>query len=249
MTYSVLEPPRIAARLVHIHPDANELNRVYQADLPIIAAPSAAAERLAEIPPIASPRWRDWTDAARREHEKFVAVPEKGPRQGVDMAVVIRHLATCLPANTTLANGAGNFTVWVHRFFTYKAPHTELAPTSGAMATGFPRQSRPRFAIRSPYRLRRRRRRFPDVSAGTRHCAQYGARLLVLIVNNGMYGTIRMHQERRFPGRVSGTDLASRTSWDWRSRSGPTPSASRRPRPSRRPSSARSSRADQRCWS
>jgi acetolactate synthase-1/2/3 large subunit len=209
MTYSVLKPPRIAARLVHIHPDANELNRVYQADVPIVAAPSAAAVRLGEIPPVESPPWRDWTDAARREHEKFIAVPEKGPRQGVDMAVVIRHLATELPANTTIANGAGNFTVWVHRFFTYKAPHTELAPTSGAMGYGFPAAIA--AALRYPDRMTvcvagdGDFLMYPQELATV---AQYGARLLVLIVNNGMYGTIRMHQERRFPGRVSGTDLA-----------------------------------------
>ena len=209
MTYSVLKPPRIAARLVHIHPDPGELNRVYQADLPIVAAPSAAAERLAEIPPVESSRWRDWTAAARTEYEKFIAVPEKGPRQGVDMAVVIRHLAAQLPANALVANGAGNFTVWVHRFFTYKAPHTELAPTSGAMGYGFP--AAVAAALRHPDRMTvcvagdGDFLMYPQELATA---AQYGARLLVLIVNNGMYGTIRMHQERRFPGRVSATDLA-----------------------------------------
>ena len=210
MTYSVLKPPRIAARLVHIHPDANEINRVYQADLPIVAAPSAAAVRLAETPPVESSRWRDWTGTARREYEKFVAAPEKSPRQGVDMAVVIRHLATQLPVDTLIANGAGNFTVWVHRFFTYKMPHTELAPTSGAMGYGFP--AAVAAALRFPDRLTvcvagdGDFLMYPQELATA---AQYGARLLVLIVNNGMYGTIRMHQERRFPGRVSGTELAS----------------------------------------
>jgi len=210
MTYSVLKPPRISARLVHIHPDPNELNRVYQADVAIIAAASAAAERLAELAPIESPSWRNWTAEARREYEKFIAVPEKGPRHGVDMAAVIRHLATHLPANAIVANGAGNFTVWVHRFFTYKAPHTELAPTSGSMGYGFP------AAIAAALRYPDRTTvcvagdgdflMYPQELATA---AQYGARLLVLIVNNGMYGTIRMHQERRFPGRVSATDLAA----------------------------------------
>ncbi|HEY3158879.1 MAG TPA: thiamine pyrophosphate-dependent enzyme, partial [Vicinamibacterales bacterium] len=209
LTYSVLKPPRIAARLAHIHPDPNELNRVYQADLPIVSAPSAAAVRLAEIPPVESSRWREWTDTARREYEKFIAVPEKGPRQGVDMAVVIRHLATQLPPDAIVANGAGNFTVWVHRFFTYKTPHTELAPTSGAMGYGFP--AAVSAALRHPDRMTvcvagdGDFLMYPQELATA---AQYGARLIVLIVNNGMYGTIRMHQERRFPGRVSATDLA-----------------------------------------
>ena len=210
MTYSVLKPPRIPARLVHIHPDPDELNRVYQADVPILAAPSAAAERLAQMPAIDSTRWREWTTSARHEYEKFVAAPEKGPRQGVDMAVVIRHLATALPTNAIVANGAGNFTVWVHRFFTYKTPHTELAPTSGSMGYGFP------AAIAAALRYPDRTTvcvagdgdflMYPQELATA---AQYGARLLVLVVNNGMYGTIRMHQERRFPGRVSATDLAT----------------------------------------
>jgi acetolactate synthase-1/2/3 large subunit len=210
MTYSVLTPPRIAARLVHIHPDPDELNRVYQADLAVLAAPSAAAERLAQTPAVDASRWRDWTDAARREYEKFVAAPETGPRQGVDMAVVIRHLATALPANAIVANGAGNFTVWVHRFFTYKAPHTELAPTSGSMGYGFPAAIA--AALRNPDRLTvcvagdGDFLMYPQELATA---AQYGARPLVLVVNNGMYGTIRMHQERRFPGRISATDLAA----------------------------------------
>jgi acetolactate synthase-1/2/3 large subunit len=210
MTYSVLKPPRVAARLVHVYPDANELNRVYQADLAIIAAASAAAERLAELPRIESPPWRDWTESARREYEKFTAVPEKGPRQGVDLAVVIRHLASQLPANATMTNGAGNFTVWVHRFFTYKEPHTELAPTSGSMGYGFPAAIA--AALRHPDRITvcvagdGDFLMYPQELATA---AQYGARLLVLVVNNGMYGTIRMHQERRFPGRVSATELAA----------------------------------------
>ena len=208
MTYSVLKPPRIAARLVHIHPDPNELNRVYQADIPIVAAPSAGAVRLAEIAALESPPWREWTAVARREYEKFIAIPEKSPRQGVDMAVVMRHLATALPENAMMANGAGNFTVWVHRFFTYKAPHTELAPTSGAMGYGLPAAIA--GALRYPDRMTvcvagdGDFLMYPQELATA---AQYGARLLVLVVNNGMYGTIRMHQERRFPGRVSATDL------------------------------------------
>src|ERR1043165_4444234 len=104
MTYSVLKPARIAARLVHVHPDANELGRVYQADVPIVAAPAAAAVRFAEIPPVASPPWREWTQSAHREYEKFIAVPEKGPQQGGDMAAGIRHLADALPENATIAN-------------------------------------------------------------------------------------------------------------------------------------------------
>jgi acetolactate synthase-1/2/3 large subunit len=209
MTYALLRPPRIDARLVHVHAEPSELNRVYQADLAIAASPSAAAMALAELKPVPNPAWRAWTESARKDYETFIAVPQTAPTHGVNLAVVMRHLAAHLPANAILANGAGNFTVWVHRFFTYKQPRTELAPTSGAMGYGFP----------------------ASIAAGLRHpdrvtvcvagdgdflmypqelatAAQYGARVIVLVVNNGMYGTIRMHQDRRFPGRVSGTELA-----------------------------------------
>lgn len=209
MTYSLLRPPRLAARLVHVHPDPTELNRVYQADLAIAASPSAAAIRLAELAPIDAPRWRTWTESARREYERFINVPEAGPRCGVNLAVVIRHLATRLPADAILTNGAGNFSVWVHRFFTYRQPRTELAPTSGAMGYGFPASIA--ASLRYPDRVTvcvagdGDFLMYPQELATA---AQYGARVIVLVVNNGMYGTIRMHQDRRFPGRVSGTDLA-----------------------------------------
>jgi acetolactate synthase-1/2/3 large subunit len=209
MTYSLLKPPRIDARLVHVHPEPAELNRVYQADLAIAASPSATAIALAQLDPVGNPVWRAWTASARQDYEKFIAVPQAAPQHGVNLAVVIRHLAEHLPADAIMCNGAGNFTVWVHRFFTYRQPRTELAPTSGAMGYGFP----------------------ASIAAGLRHpdrvivcvagdgdflmypqelatAAQYGARMIVLVVNNGMYGTIRMHQDRRFPGRVSGTELA-----------------------------------------
>ena len=209
MTYSLLRPPRLAARLVHVHPEPTELNRVYQGDLAIAASPSAVAIGLAELAPVRAPRWNAWTEAARREYEKFITVPEAGPRRGVNLAVVIRHLATRLPSNAILTSGAGNFSVWVHRFFTYRQPRTELAPTSGAMGYGFPASIA--ASLRYPERVTvcvagdGDFLMYPQELATA---AQYGARVIVLIVNNGMYGTIRMHQDRRFPGRISGTVLA-----------------------------------------
>ena len=208
MTYTMLPAPRLAARLVHVHPEPTELNRVYQADVAIAASPSAAAMRLAELEPISAPRWSAWTASARQEYEKFIQVPQ-APRRGVDLAVVIRHLATTLPPNAIVTNGAGNFTVWVHRFFTYKQPRTELAPTSGAMGYGFPASIA--ASLRHPDRVTvcvAGDGDFLMYSQELATAAQYGARVIVLIANNGMYGTIRMHQDRRFPGRVSGTMLA-----------------------------------------
>ncbi|MBF8300444.1 MAG: thiamine pyrophosphate-binding protein [Acidobacteria bacterium] len=209
MTYTLLRPPRIGARLVHVHADPNELNRVYQADVAITASPSAAAIALSELAPLTPPRWSAWTETARREYEHFTRAPDPGPVHGVDLALVIRHLATHLPADAMMANGAGNFTVWVHRFFTYRRPRTELAPTSGAMGYGLPASIA--ASLRYPDRVTicvagdGDFLMYPQELATA---AQYGARVIVLVVNNGMYGTIRMHQERRFPGRVSGTELA-----------------------------------------
>ena len=208
MTYSLLKPPRIAARLVHIHPEPSELSRVYQADVAIAASPSAAAITLASMEPIKNPRWAEWTATARREYDKFIQLPV-APRRGVDLAVVVRHLAAQLPANAIVTNGAGNFTVWVHRYFTYKQPRTELAPTSGAMGYGFPAAIA--ASLRHPERIAVCVAGDGDFLMYPQELAtaiQYGARMVVLVVNNGMYGTIRMHQDRRFPGRISGTELA-----------------------------------------
>jgi acetolactate synthase-1/2/3 large subunit len=208
--YTVLRPPRISQRLVHIHPDPNELGRVYQPDLAINASPSLFAIELARLKPVDDPPWRAATEEARREYEQFAALPAKGPSEGVNLAAVVRHLAAHLPPDAMIANGAGNFTVWVHRFFTYKRPHTELAPTSGSMGYGLPASVAAKlrhpdrivvcFAGDGDFLM------YPQELATA---AQYGAAIIVLVVNNGMYGTIRMHQERRFPGRVSATDLTS----------------------------------------
>jgi acetolactate synthase-1/2/3 large subunit len=206
--YTMLKPPRIPQRLVHIHSDPNELGRVYQADLPINAGPSLFATMLNTLPPIGDPPWRSWTEEARDEFLKFATIPQKGPQSGVNLAAVVSHLAKRLPPDAIVSNGAGNYTIWVHRFFKYRRLGTELAPTSGAMGYGFPASIAAK--LRYPERI--------SVCFAGDGCflmypqelataLQYHAAVVVLVVNNGMYGTIRMHQERRFPGRVSGTEL------------------------------------------
>jgi acetolactate synthase-1/2/3 large subunit len=209
MGYTLLTPPNPSTRLIHVHADPGELNRVYRADLPINASPSAVAIGLSALPPVPTPAWLAWSAAARTEHEAFVAVPASGPRPGVDLAVVMRYLSSHVSPDTIVTNGAGNFTVWVHRFFVYKQLATELAPTSGAMGYGLP------AAVAASLRDRDRLvicvagdgdfLMYPQELATAE---QYGARVVVLLVNNGSYATVRMHQERRFPGRVSGTELS-----------------------------------------
>ena len=208
--YTMLEPPRLTQRLMHVHADPNELGRVFQADLPINAGPSMFAPALSSVDPISDPPWRAWTDEAHREFLSFSTPPRRDDARGVDLAAVVSYLSRRLPPESIVSNGAGNYTVWVHRFYKYRRPGTELAPTSGAMGFGLP------AAIAAKLR-------YPDrisICFAGDGCflmypqelataVEFGAAVIVLVVNNRMYGTIRMHQERRFPGRVSGTDLGT----------------------------------------
>ena len=181
---------------------------MYQADVPIAAGPSLFASRLHELVPIPNPAWRPWMEEARADFLKFTAVPTPGPTIGVNLAAVVTHLSTRLPPDAHVCNGAGNFTVWVHRYFKYKRPRTELAPTSGAMGYGLPAAIAAK--LRYPTRMSVCVAGDGDFLMYPQELAtamQFGAAIIVIVVNNGMYATIRMHQERRFPGRVSGTDL------------------------------------------
>jgi acetolactate synthase-1/2/3 large subunit len=209
--YTHLAPPRPLQRLVHLHADAAELGRVYQADLAINTGVDNGAAMLRTLPAPAQARWADWTAAARADHLWFAAAPALDPHhRGVDMAQVMAHLDRTLPQDAILSNGAGNYTVWLHRFYRYRQSRTQLAPTCGAMGYGFP------AAIAA--KLRHPQRdvicfagdgcflMYPQELATA---MQYGAPCVVIVVNNGMYGTIRMHQEKRFPGRISGTAISN----------------------------------------
>ena len=207
--YSHLSVPRPAQKLVHIHADADELGRVYQADLAINAGVGHAAAMLAGLQPPADVPWGAWTASARADYLAFTAVPPAAhDYQGVDMGPVVAMLDGLLPDEAVLSNGAGNYSVWLHRFYRYRQGRTQLAPTCGAMGYGFP------AAIAA--KLRHPERdvvcfagdgcflMYPQELATA---MQYGAPCIVIVVNNGMYGTIRMHQEKRFPGRVSATAI------------------------------------------
>lgn len=128
---------------------------------------------------------------------------------GVDLATSVRQMREALPDDAIVTNGAGNYAVWLHRIFEYRVPRTEFAPNCGAMGYGLP--AAVAAALRHPERQVVRVAgdgcflMYPQELATA---AQYGARLTVLVVNNGMYGTIRVHQEKRYPNQVSGTQLA-----------------------------------------
>lgn len=209
-SYTHLLPPRPRQTLVHLHADAGELGRVFQPTLAMQTSNAAGAALLASLVAPHRPAWLDWTREARQDHESFTALPQRASEaSGVDLGAVVAHLNQSLPDDAILSNGAGNYTIWLHRFYQYRQNRTTLAPTCGAMGYGFP------AAIAA-------KRRHPErtvVCFAGDGCflmypqelataVQYGIAVIVIVANNGMYGTIRMHQEKRFPGRISATELA-----------------------------------------
>ena len=209
-SYTLLEVPVPRQTLIHVHADAAEIGRVYRPAIGLNADTVPTIGALAALAPPQTPAWSDWSAGARKAHERFSAVPETHPEaRGVDLGQAIAHASAQLPANTLVTNGAGNYSVWLHRFYAYRQARTELATTCGAMGYGVP------AAVAAALRHRDREvlcvagdgcfLMYPQELATA---AAHGLRLIVLVVNNGMYGTIRMHQEKHYPGRVSGTRLA-----------------------------------------
>ena len=209
--YELLVPPRAATTLVHVHAGAEELGRVYAPDLAINAAMPHAASALSALEPPASVPWTAWTAAA---HADYGANQVAEPVQPLDMAAVVQTFARLLPADTVYTNGAGNFSGWLHRFHRYTglrhAGRTQLAPTSGAMGYGVP--AAVAAALLQPQRMVVNLAGDGDFLMTGQELATaiaFGAtKLLVVVVDNGSYGTIRMHQEREYPGRVAGSDLS-----------------------------------------
>jgi acetolactate synthase I/II/III large subunit len=207
--YTLLQAPRPVQQLIHIHAGAEELGRVYTGELLINASMSQAALALAELAPPTDIAWRDWTAAAHADYQANLVPAPVAP---LDMAEVIHLIDAKLPEGTIFTNGAGNYSGWLHRFHRYTALHrfgkTQLAPTSGAMGYGVPAavaaallQDRWVVNIAGDGD-------FLMTGQELATATGYGAKkLLVIVVDNGTYGTIRMHQEREYPGRVSGSDL------------------------------------------
>ena len=206
--YSLLTAPRPQQRLVHIHADAQELGRVYCPDLAICSSIRNLLVALRQRTVVTHSTWSSWLDAARQDYVEFSRPSPKAPLSGVDLARVVSYLSETLPADSIVTNGAGNYTVWVHRYYRYRSAKTQLAPVSGAMGYGLP------AAIAAKIRFPERNvvcfagdgcfLMYPQELSTA---VQSRAAVIVLIVNNGSYGTIRMHQERHFPGRPIGTGL------------------------------------------
>jgi acetolactate synthase-1/2/3 large subunit len=207
--YTLVDPAAPEKTIVHVHADADELGRVYGPDYARVCRADDAVTGLLTASQVRSwGHWDAWTAAARADYETWLT-PQVSPG-AVKQEQVIGWLSDALPADAILTNGAGNYAAWLHRYFVFKQYGTQLAPTSGSMGYGFPAAVSASLA-------------HPDrtvVCLAGDGCfqmtlnemstaMQHGAKPIVIVMNNGRYGTIRMHQEKTYPGRVSGTECAS----------------------------------------
>lgn len=205
--YTLMKSPYPDQTLVHVHPDSSELGRVYRPTVAINASPAAFAEAFAARKPAITPAWAEATAVAHADYLAWSTPPLTGPG-AVQMGPIMNYLEKVLPEDAILTNGAGNYATWVHRFHRSRRFGTQAAPTSGSMGYGTP------AAVAA-------KATFPDrtvVAFAGDGCflmngqefataVQYDLPIIVIVVNNGIYGTIRMHQEREYPGRVEATDL------------------------------------------
>ena len=208
--YALVDVPNPASRFVHVHPGAEELGRVYRPDLSINASAASFAAAIAGLEPAAdrARRREEWTRACAAEYRAGRA-PRPTPGR-VRMEHVVARTRERLDDDAIVCNGAGNYAAWVNRYFEYRAYRTQLAPTSGSMGYGAP-------AAVAAALVRPDRQVVCFAGDGCflmtgqelATASRYGADLTVIVANNGMYGTIRMHQERHYPERVYGTGLAN----------------------------------------
>ena len=212
--YTLLTPPVPQQTLVHIHPDPNELGRVYQPAVSIACGLADFSNGLSMVDVAGKETRAAWLREAREAYVRFSTAPSLDvtaqSKNYVDLAAVVGWLSEHLREDAIIANGAGNYTVWVHRYYRYRRLRTELAPTSGAMGYGFP------AAIAAKLRHPDREvvafagdgcfLMYPQELATA---VQHRANVVTIVVNNGVYGTIRMHQERRYPGRIVATELVN----------------------------------------
>ena len=207
--YTLIDIPRPRQRFVHVTPGAEELGSVYYADLAIHAGPNRFAEALAGLG--APPPDPAWAALRRQAREDYLAWTEPTLVPGaVNLGEIVASLRELLPADVMISNGAGNYTAWIHRFHRYRELGCQLAPTSGSMGYGLPaaiaaklvHPERPALALAGDGCFLMTGQ---ELATAVRH----DVAVVVVVVNNGMLGTIRMHQELRYPGRVIGTDLTN----------------------------------------
>jgi acetolactate synthase I/II/III large subunit len=206
-SYTLLDIPNPGTRLVHVHPGSEELGRVYRPELAINAAPTGFAAALQGFTLKRSPGWAEVTAAAHADYLAWSETATAVPGQ-VNLGEILIWLRENLPADAILCNGAGNFAAWVHRFYRFRRFASQFAPTSGSMGYGVPAA----VAVK---------RLYPDrvvvgisgdgdfLMSGQEFATavQFDLPIIIVIADNGSYGTIRMHQEREYPGRISATQL------------------------------------------
>ncbi|WP_420412046.1 thiamine pyrophosphate-binding protein [Roseibium sp.] len=208
-SYSLLDIPAPSQQLVHVHADAEELGRVYRADLSINASPTAFCKAVEGLQPPAELKGAGEAEKAHQDYLDWSGARPEIPGS-LQMSGVMEWLENNLPEDVVCTNGAGNYATWLHRFHRFRRFATQAAPTSGSMGYGLPAAVAAKLT-------------FPDREVvcfagdgclqmtmqefGT--ACQEGAKIIVLVIDNGMYGTIRMHQERTYPGRPSATKLVN----------------------------------------
>ena len=205
--YTLFDLPEPQTTLVHVYPGVEELGRVYRPSLAIHATPPRFVEALAALDLAASPAWRTASEDAHADYLAWseIATPQPGP---VNLGEIMVWLRQHLPADAILCNGAGNYAAWIHRFFRFRRLGSHIAPTSASMGYGIP-------AAVAMQRLHPGRTIVSlngdgDFLMNGQEFAiavQYGLPIIGIVCDNGSYGTIRMHQEREYPGRVMATDL------------------------------------------
>jgi acetolactate synthase-1/2/3 large subunit len=203
--YRLITPPVTRQRLIHVHPGADELGRVYQAELLVNAGMQSFARALRDLE-VDGAGWRDWLRAARADYEAWQQ-PQPIPGS-LQMAEIVSWLRDQLPRDAIVCNGAGNFAGFITRYYRFRSWRTQVAPINGSMGYGTPAAIGAQCAY--PDRLVVSFNGDGDFLMNGQEIAtalQYGLPIVYVVVNNGMYGTIRMHQERDYPGRVYGTSL------------------------------------------
>ena len=206
--YTLLAPPAISSRLIHLHPDANELGAVYRPNVALEGDPAATLDALANTDPGDVTAREVWQSGAKADYETFTdPILDVGDLQ---LAQVVAHVSANVPSQTAITNGAGNYAIWLHRFFRYRRFGQQLGPQSGSMGYGIPAAIGSAFA--NPGAM--------TIAFAGDGCAlmtiqelatiaEHRLPILVIVVDNGRYGTIRMHQERDYPGRTIGTEVIS----------------------------------------
>jgi acetolactate synthase-1/2/3 large subunit len=206
--YTLVEAPTPRQTLIHVHPGSDELGRVYQPAIGINATPREFIEALTESLPAGTNAWRELARSAHAEYESWqLPRPVPGP---VDLWQIVRWLDERLPENAIVANGAGNYATWIHRIFRYRSYRTQLAPYSGSMGYGVPAAVAAKLIHRDRVVLSWNGDGcFLMNGQELATAVQYRLAIVFVVIDNGMYGTIRMHQERQYPDRVSGTSLVN----------------------------------------